>query len=182
MRKAVSIIAGLSACLAAHGQRQVIFYDPELGTPAKDVLVWVDRNSAEATNPLGEIVIPERFDTLHANKPGYVSLSIPAEWVTDSIPIIQDYNNIGEVVVNGVYRNNRLAESVKRWTKEARTEFELRNPITGIKFSLADAIDPKLRRIKKQTRKLGKLFNRMDAEGNNPIIEAYRKAIKKSLH
>lgn len=182
MRKYIFIFAWLSACMTAQGQRQITVYDPERGEPMKDVLVWVDHKTASSTNVLGEVCIPERFDTLHANKPGYVSVSIPAKWATDSIPLIQDYNNIGEVVVHGAYRNNRLTESVKRWTKEARKEFELKNPITGISFSLADAINPQLRRIKKQTKKLNKIFKRMDAEGNNPIIEAYRKALQKTFH
>lgn len=172
----------LAASTATQAQRRIITYDPELNEPVKDALVWVGHNQAAATNQFGEVQIPDRFDTLHVNKPGYVSVCIPAEVATDSIPLIRDFNNIGEVVVQGVYQNKRLAESVKRWTKEAKKEFELRHPITGYSFSLADTIDPRLRRIKKQKKKLEKIFKRMDSEGNNPIIQAYRKAINKTDH
>ncbi len=182
MKKALIITTLLAACTAIQAQRRIITYDPELNEPVKDVLVWADHKDAKTTNLLGEVLIPDRFDTLHVNKTGYVSVSIPATLVADSIPLIRDYNNIGEVVVHGTYQNKQLAESVKRWTKEAKKEFELRHPITGYSFSLADTIDPRLRRIKKQTKKLEKIFKRMDAEGNDPIIQAYRKAINKTDH
>lgn len=182
MRKSIIIALLLTASTTVQAQRQIITYDPELNEPVRDALVWADHQKANATNILGEVLIPDRFDTIHVNKPGYVSLCIPASVVADSIPLIRDYNNIGEVVVQGVYQNKQLSESVKRWTKEAKKEFALRHPIRGISFSLADSIDPRLRRIKKQTKKLEKIFKRMDAEGNDPIIQAYRKAINKTGH
>lgn len=182
MKKSMIVTLLLTACTASQAQRRIITYDPELNEPVRDVLVWADHEKADSTNILGEVFIPDSFDTLHINKPGYVSLCIPANAVADSIPLINDYNNIGEVVVHGVYQGKQLTESVKRWTKEAKKEFALRHPITGFSFSLADTIDPRLRRIKKQTKKLEKIFKRMDAEGNDPIIQAYRKAINKTDH
>lgn len=182
MKKSIILALLLTACTTTQAQRRIITYDPELNEPIRDVLVWEDHQKADSTNILGEVLIPDKFDTLHVSKPGYVSLCIPAHAVTDSIPLISDYNNIGEVVVHGVYQDKRLAESVKRWTKEAKKEFALRHPITGFSFSLADSIDPRLRRIKKRTRKLEKIFKRIDAEGNDPIIQAYRKAINMTDH
>lgn len=182
MKKSIILALLLTACTTTQAQRRIITYDPELNEPVRDVLVWVDHQKADSTNILGEVLIPDKFDTLHVNKPGYVSLCIPASAVADSIPLISDYNNIGEVVVHGVYQDKQLTESVKRWTKEAKKEFALRHPITGFSFSLADSIDPRLRRIKKQTRKLEKIFKRIDAEGNDPIVQAYRKAINMTDH
>lgn len=180
MKKSWIIITLLASSMTAQAQRRITIYDPERNEPVKDALVWTDRSKAESSTILGEAYIPERFDTLHVSATGYVSLAIPASMTVDSIPLMQDYNNIGEIVVHGEYRNKQLTESVKRWTKEAQKEFELRNPIRGINFSMADTVDPRLRRIKKQTKKLQKIFRRMDAEGNNPIIQAYRKAIDKN--
>lgn len=182
MKKSIIVTLLLTVCTATQAQRRIITYDPELNEPIRDVLVWADHQKADSTNILGEVLIPDKFDTLHVNKPGYVSLCIPAHAMADSIPLIGDYNNIGEVVVHGVYQDKRLAESVKRWTKEVKKEFALRHPITGFSFSLADSIDPRLRRIKKQTRKLEKIFKRIDVEGNDPIVQAYRKAINMTNH
>ena len=180
MKKSWIIITLLASSMAAQAQRCITVYDPERNEPVRDALVWVDHKEAEASTILGEAFIPERFDTLHISATGHVSLAIPASLTADSIPLMQDYNNIGEIVVHGVYRNKQLTESVKRWTKEARKEFELRNPIRGINFSMADTVDPRLRRIKKQTKKLEKIFKRMDAEGTDPIIQAYRKELGKN--
>ncbi len=182
MKKTLTSIMLLAAGIAAQAQRHITTYSPETHEPVADALVWADHGQAVATSPLGEVVIPEKFDTLHISKTGYVSLAIPAELLPDSVPLIQDFNNLGEVVVHGEYRNKQLTQSVSRWSKEARKEFELRNPITGIRFSLADSIDPQLRRIRKQKRKLQKIFKRMDADDNDPIIQAYKKAISKSDH
>lgn len=182
MKKTLLTITLLAAGVAAQAQRRITAYSPEMNEPVADALVWADHGQAQHTNPLGEVNLPEQFDTLHISKNGFVSIAIPASLLPDSVPLIQDYNNLGEVVVQGEYRNKQLSQSVSRWSKEARKEFELRNPITGIRFSLADAIDPKLRRIKKQKRKLEKIFKQMDADDNDPIIQAYRKAVGKTDH
>ena len=114
MKKSWIIITLLASSMAAQAQRCITVYDPERNEPVRDALVWVDHKEAEASTILGEAFIPERFDTLHISATGYVSLAIPASLTADSIPLMQDYNNIGEIVVYGVYRNKQLTESVKR--------------------------------------------------------------------
>ena len=129
----------------------------------------------DITNLLGEAVIPERFDTLVISKAGYITLTIPQKYVEDSIPVIKKFNAINEVVVYGITPDNRGKWGI-RWTKADRIEYELNNPITGIRFSLASLLSSSARREKKKLRHLRNLFNRLDGSNTHPIISAYRKA------
>lgn len=156
-------------------QRHILVFDPELRQPLKGALVSIDRQQTDTTNLLGEAVIPERFDTLVISKAGYITLTIPQKYVEDSIPVIKKFNAIDEVVVYGITSDNRGKWGI-RWTKADRIEYELNNPITGIRFSLASLLSSSARREKKKLRHLRNLFNRLDGSNTHPIISAYRKA------
>lgn len=177
MKKLTIILSLLIMSLVTHAQRHIITYDPELLEPVRDVLVWTDHNQADSTNLFGEIQIPEKFDTLHLNKPGYISLAIAREWVEDSIPMIQDLNNIGEVVVYGTDPANRVQTEVTKWAKEARTEYQLRHPITGINFDATDLFNARQRKFKRQRRRLEKIFKKMDVNKSDAIIQSYRRVL-----
>lgn len=159
-----------------HAQRQIMVFDPELGQPVKGFTVWTNKSPADSTNIFGEVAVPEKFDTLLLTKPGYIALRIPASLVEDSIPVIKDYNSVGEVVVYAS-RQSDFQDAVRRWTRGDRTEVELRNPITGIGFNLSDLLNKKKRRDKRNAKRMAKLFDRMDAEDNDPIIHSYRRAL-----
>lgn len=122
-------------------QRSITVYDPETNTPVRGFHIWSGRERTDTTNMFGTAALPEKFDTLLLTKPGYIALRIPSKLVKDTILVIKDYNNIGEVVVYG-NRQNEFQEAVKRWTKQDRTELELRHPITGIEFNLSDILVP----------------------------------------
>lgn len=151
-------------------------YDPELNKPMRDVLVWTDNQKPDTTNILGNVWIPEKFDTLVINKSGYVALRIPCKWVEDTIPMIRDYNNIGEVVVYA-NRDNDFERAVARWVKADRVEMQLRHPITGIGFNFSDLFNKQRRKDKKNAKKLEKIFRQIDSDDTNPIVHSYREAL-----
>ncbi len=160
----------------ANAQRHIMVYDPEISRPVQGFHVWADKQKADTTNVFGSVEVPEKFDTLFLVKPGYVALRIPAKYATDTIPVIRDYNNIGEVVVYGSQSDN-FKKAVNKWTKEDRIEMALQHPITGIDFNLSDLLSSKRRRDHRNAKKMAKIFKRMDDADNDPIIHAYRKAL-----
>ena len=160
-------------------QRHITVYDPEVNRPLHGVRVWADKLPSDTTNVLGVAEVPERFDTLFVVKPGYIALRIPASLTSDTIPVVKDYNNIGEVVIYGA-RSNDFKKAVNRWTKEDKVEMQLQHPITGIDFNLADMLSAKRRRDNKNAKKMAKIFKRMDEDDNDPIIHAYRMAMIKT--
>lgn len=177
MKKILFLLLTLLSVHIASAQRHVMVFDPELGRPIQGFTVWTDSHARpDSTNVLGMVSLPEKFDTLLLTKPGYMALRIPAKLVEDSIPVIKDYNNVGEVVVYAS-RQSDFQEAVKRWTKADKTEVELRNPITGIDFNLSELLSKKKRRDKRNAKRLAKIFNAMDADDNDPIIHAYRRAM-----
>ncbi len=121
-------------------QRSITVYDPETNMPVRGFHIRTDKQRTDTTNIFGSVALPEKFDTLLLTKPGYIALRIPSKLVKDTIPVIKDYNNIGEVVVYG-NRQNEFQEAVKRWAKADKTEMELRHPITGIEFNLSDILN-----------------------------------------
>ncbi len=160
----------------ANAQRHIMVYDPEISRPVQGFHVWADKQKADTTNVFGSVEVPEKFDTLFLVKPGYVALRIPTKYATDTIPVIRDYNNIGEVVVYGSQSDN-FKKAVNKWTKEDRIEMALQHPITGIDFNLSDLLSSKRRRDHRNAKKMAKIFKRMDDADNDPIIHAYRKAL-----
>lgn len=181
MRNKYIILAILIlALLPVHqlcAQRRIMVYDPELNKPMRDVLVWTDNQKPDTTNILGNVWIPEKFDTLVINKSGYVALRIPYKWVEDTIPMIRDYNHIGEVVVYA-NRDNDFERAVARWVKADRVEMQLRHPITGIGFNFSDLFDKQRRKDKKNAKKLEKIFRQIDSDDTNPIVHSYREALR----
>lgn len=179
MRNIIMALLALALLPAAklNAQRRITMFDPETSKPLDKVVVWTDYNKADTTNILGQVWLPEKFDTLRINKTGYVSLRIPSQWVEDTIPLIRDYNHIGEVVVYA-NRDTDFERAVQRWTKADRIETELQNPITGIGFNLSDLIDKQRRRDKKNAKKMEKIFRQLDEEDSNPIIHSYREALR----
>ena len=174
----IAIIASaLLPMISAHAQRRIQVYDPETNKPLDRVAIWTDNGKADTTNILGQAWLPEKFDTLRISKPGYVSLCIPQRWVEDTVPMIRDYNHIGEVVVYA-NRDTDFERAVRRWTKADRVETELRNPITGISFNMADLLNRQRRRDKKNAKKMEKIFRQLDSDDENPIIHTYREALK----
>lgn len=179
MMKKRLLIAFLAMFISTmmHAQRRIIVFDPEINEPVRAVTVWADHNKADTTNILGQVTIPARFDTLYVSKSGYVALRIPRVYVEDSIPVIRDYNHIGEVVVYAE-RSTNLDNAVHRWTKEDKTEIELRHPITGIGFNMSDLFNRRQRRDRKHAKKMAELFKQMDHD-ESPIIQSYRRALRK---
>lgn len=100
------LILSLLPLERADAQRHVTVYDPEVSRPVQGFHVWADKLKADTTNVFGSAEVPEKFDTLCLVKPGYVALRIPARLAADTIPVIKDYNNIGEVVVYGSQSDN----------------------------------------------------------------------------
>lgn len=163
----------------ARAQRHIIVFDAEVSRPLSDVMVSWANGKADSTNIFGEVSLPERVDTLTLRKSGYVTLHIPEKWMEDSIPMIRDYNNLGEVVVYGE-DHDPIAEKARQWTKEDRVEMELRHPITGIEFNIADLFNGQRRRDRKHARRLEKVFREMDADAD-PVVQSYRRALKAKL-
>lgn len=189
MKKLLSLLCFLS-CLcvqpsAAQGQavdvsqHKVTVYDPELQRPVEGVTVW-GGGVSDTTNVFGEAHVAQGVDTLMLGKAGYITLRIPSRWMADTIPMLRDAFGIGEVVVYGTDGRTRFQDVVSGWTKEQRVEYELRHPITGISFDAAALLSRRQRRERKQRRRLEKLFRRMDAEGTNPFVQSYRRALEQA--
>lgn len=180
MRNLLSFIIFLLSNLPfvqVSAQRHIMLYDPELNQPVQGFRIWTGRLPSDTTNVFGKAAIPEKFDTLLLSKPGYIALRIPSNLVKDTIPVIKDYNSIGEVVVYA-NRKSDFQEAVRKWTKEDRVEIALQHPITSINFNLSELLSAKRRRDKHNAKRMAKLFDRMDKTDDDPIIHSYRRAFQ----
>ncbi len=182
-RKLFLLLSLLSPSLMV-AQRQITVFDLESKTPVRNVMVWADHQFVDSTDYLGHVTLPRQTDTLIVSKLGYISLRIPGRLVSDTIPMLRDFSLIGEIVVYGEDRSNRLQQQVDRWTKEARVEAELRHPKTGISFDFWSLFDGKARRHRRAMRKQQAIFEQMDEDARrqnkelDPIYQAYRKALQ----
>ena len=179
MKRYLFLILAVVSSLTLSAQRRVTVYNLDTNKPERNVWLWADTRKCDSTNYRGQTTSPELFDTRIVSKRGFVALKIPFKMVTDSIPLLPDAYNIGEVVIYGTDRTKRLQKRVDEWTKEEKTEYALQHPITGINFNLGTVFNAKARRQKKQLKKQREVFRQLDDMENNPYIQVYQEAIRR---
>ncbi|SFG25277.1 hypothetical protein [Prevotella sp. KH2C16] len=170
MRRLLSscLILLLAQPLAA--QRQITVYDLDSKKPLRAVRVWTNTNYSDTTDYLGHCLIPQKFDTLVVSKPGYLPSRIPYNKVTDTIPLLSNYNRLDEVVVYGEDKSKKLNEDIKGWTYQDPTEYALQHPVQGFNpFGLAFFL----------VQKASKLFLHKHRKApaaitEDPILKAYK--------
>lgn len=183
MRK-LTLLLCLLMPLSMMAQRKITVFDLEMKVPLRNVMVWVDHAFVDSTDYLGQVTLPRQADTLVVSKLGYISLRIPGKLVSDTIPLLRDFNQIGEVIVYGEDRSERLQQRVDNWMKVDKTEYALQHPKTGVSFDFWSLFDGSRRRKRKAMKKQRAIFEEMDeqARRNNkdldPIYRAYRDALQ----
>lgn len=156
--------------------RKLVVADMETRIPIRDVIAFTGAGYRDTTNYRGICHIPIEFDTLTVFKSNYLAEKITPSEVKDTVFLLPNYNRIGEVTVWGKDRAKELQENVEKWTNKAIKE----NPTTSTGFSIdfANMLDARRRRDMKHLNKTKKLFNKMDLLDEDPIINAYKKALK----
>ena len=143
--------------VSAYAQKKVVIYDLETRVPIRQVRVRVDKSRTYTTPYTGQLVLPEKFDTITVSHPKYLTHSMGFKEVGDSIGLIP--------------RTRTL------WGVTDPKERQLLNPKTSVvDFNFVEIFDFKGRARRRRTRKVKQALQKMDEK--DPVKRAYEATVK----
>lgn len=155
--------------------RKLVVADIETRVPMRGVVVSTRDGYRDTTNWRGVCHVPAKFDTLLVAKVNYIAERIVPSELKDSTFLIPAGTAISEVTVWG---KEGIGDKVKGWA--AGMPALLPDPATGIVTTLdfANWLDKRSRRDHKHLRNVRKKFSEMDKYDDDPIANAYMKAME----
>lgn len=155
--------------------RKLVVADIETKVPMRGVIVSTKGGYCDTTNWRGVCHVPVSFDTLLVAKANYIAERIVLSELKDSTFLIPAGTAISEVTVWG---KEGIDDKVKGWA--AGMPAILPDPATGriAVLDFANWIDKRSRRDHKHLRKVRKKFSEMDEYDDDPIVNAYMKAME----
>ncbi len=165
--------------LTVYAQKKVVIYDLETKVPIRQARVWVDHARTFTTPYTGVITLPEKFDTLVVSNPKYLTYTVTAKNVGDSIGLIPRTRTLGEVEILGEDLTKRFDKNLSEWRKQDKKELAMIHPKTSLAdFDFVRLFDFKGRARRKRTRKVTEALIKMETQEQDPIKRAYEKAMK----
>ena len=163
--------------VSVYAQKKVVIYDLETRVPIRQVRVRVDKSRTYTTPYTGQLVLPEKFDTITVSHPKYLTHSMGFKEVGDSIGLIPRTRTLGEVEVVGEDLSKRLRENVEQWGVTDPKERQLLNPKTSVvDFNFVEIFDFKGQARRRRTRKVKQALQKMDEK--DPVKRAYEATVK----
>lgn len=179
MKRIVFLLLCIIA-ISAHAQvdslapRKLVVADIETRVPMRGVIVSTKSGYRDTTNWRGVCYVPAKFDTLTISKVNYIAERILPSELRDSTFLIPAGSAISEVTVWG---KDGIEDKVKGWT--AGMPQQLPDPKTGRigSFDLGNMLDRRAHRDRKHLRNVQQKFSEMDKYDDDPIVNAYMKAM-----
>lgn len=149
MNKILLLLFMLSCTfLTAQAQRKGVILNMETGIPIRDVKIYTNNGQVATTDYTGTYHIPQPFKSVTIVKPSFVSLTMNAYEMTDSIELLPRMNTLSEVVVWGNRRRTTL--NVQRAMKDNKDYY---TPKAGFSFDLFSIFNAKKGLNKKERRR-----------------------------
>lgn len=126
MHKLIFTTALLLSSLPVAAQRHGVIANAETGVPLRDVAVYTNAGTTAVTDWRGEYRILVPFTSATIVKPDFVSLTVDAAEMTDTLYLLPRLNSLAEVVVWGK-RRRYDPNAVSSW----QPSFVPNTPATG---------------------------------------------------
>lgn len=128
LTKTLSLAAALllAHATASTAQKRGVVANAETGVPMRDVAVYANTGKSATTDWRGVYLLPEEFQSVTIVKKDFVSLTLNATELTDTVYLLPRFNTLAEVVVWGK-RRNFCKEAVSGW----QPSFLPNLPVTG---------------------------------------------------
>ena len=157
----------------AKAQKTCVIASAEDHVPIREALIHTDNNHWARTDYRGYFTMRYAFDSATVSKPGYVKATIYLKNLPDTVFMLPDAKQLGEVEVWG-----KNGEHIREMEDNIKKKvLEEPQPITGIGFNAFGWMDRQGRRDQKHLKEAKKIFKQMDHK--DPIVEAYEKATGK---
>lgn len=158
--------------------RKFVVADIETRVPLRNAIVSSTDGYRDTTNYRGICLVPETFDTLSVTRQGYLTERLTQKEAKDSTFLIPSGKSIKEVTVWGK-NDNSLGQAMKRQLQRDIENAKLNQYSNGgTAFDFASMIDKRYRKDMKNLKKTKQIFNEMDKLDDDPIVNAYKKALE----
>lgn len=179
MKKIIFLmITLLSVASMVYAQKTCVIASAEDHVPIREALIHTNNNHWARTDYRGYWNMRYQFDSATVSKPGYIKATIRYQELPDTVFLLPEAKQIGEVTVWG--KNQENAGKVKSQACQEAIEAG-RNAALGhtrlVGFDLGNMMDSQGRRGQKHLREARKVFSKM--ENKDPLINAYEKATGK---
>ncbi len=173
MRKILMMFLMATLAMAqAMAQKTCVIASAEDHVPIREALIHTDNNHWARTDYRGYFTMRYEFDSATVSKPGFVKATIYLKNLPDTVFMLPEAKQIGEVTVWG--KNQEHIKKMEEGVQDAASEIPQQS---GVSFDFANMIDKRGRRDHKHMKEAQKIFRQMDCK--DPIVAAYEKATGK---
>ena len=160
--------------MAARAQKSCVIASAEDHVPIREALIHTDNNHWARTDYRGYFTMRYQFDSATVSKPGYLKTTIYLKNLPDTVFLLPESHQIGEVTVWG-----KDQEHVRQMEKDIHDKVkEEPRTTTGIGFNAFGWMDKQGNRDRKHLKQAKEIFKEMDRK--DPIVSAYEKATGKT--
>lgn len=168
------IICLMSVASMAQAQKNCVIASAEDHVPIREALIHTDKNQWVRTDYRGYWNMRYQFDSATVSKPGYVKATIRYKELPDTVFLLPEAKQIGEVTVWG--KNQQHIDDMEGLIQEQVNSIPT-SP-GGIGFDAFGWMDKQGKRDRKHLEKAKGIFKEMDRK--DPIVSAYEKATGKN--
>ena len=172
MKRIILIFVVLLAMIGqvAYAQKTCVIASAEDHVPIREALIHTNNNHWARTDYRGYWTMRYQFDSATVSKPGYVKATIRYKELPDTVFLLPEAKQLGEVTVWGKNQEGikNMQESIQERVNSTPT-----SP-TGIGFDAFGWMDKQGKRDRKHLKQAQEVFRKMDHK--DPIVAAYEKA------
>lgn len=152
--------------------------DMETRVPIRDAIVVTGSGYRDTTNYRGICYIPTHFDTLSIQRHGYLTERLLSKEIKDSTFLIPNSKRISEVTIWGKQHKTGMMSGMDRAIQEGMANDKSAQGTFNIAFDFAKMLDKRYRKDMKHLEKTREIFQKMDKHDDDPIVNAYKKALE----
>ena len=174
MKKIIFLMITLLAMASmAYAQKTCVIASAEDHVPIREALIHTNNNHWARTDYRGYWNMRYQFDSATVSKPGYIKATIRYQELPDTVFLLPEARQIGEVTVWGKNQEHikEMQDNIRQKVNETPT-----SP-SGIGFDAFGWMDKQGRRDRKHLKEAKEIFQKMDRK--DPIVSAYEQATGK---
>ena len=175
----ILLIGFVSFVMMARAQKTCVIASAENHVPIREALIHTDNNHWARTDYRGYFTIKYQFDSATVSKPGFVKTTIYLENLPDTVFMLPESKQIGEVTIWG--KDQQHIRDLEKSVQQQVDSDGPRGNNSLLSGNFLGWLDRQGNRDRKHLKKARKIFGELDKK--DPIVEAYEQATgKKVLH
>lgn len=167
-------LLNLQVSICGWAQKTCVIASAENHLPIREVLIHTNNNHWARTDYRGYFGMKYQFDSATVSKPGYIKTTIYLKNLPDTVFLLPETKQIGEVTVWG-----KNQEHIEQMERDIQNKIDvIPHSSSGLSGNFLGWMDKQGNRDRKHLKKAKEVFREMDKK--DPIVSAYEKATGKN--